>query len=1231
MVTTKTWLCHDGRWQLPRDCRGGGVGDSRRSYYTRGHELKTVERSSIDGRLMLWIEEQTVNRDHHMDASQQLEDITNSNTCTNEADNTAYGISAAHTQSNPTSGDNLSDAVICVFLASQPNSPQLAQEDLEQIDLDDLEEMDLQWEMAMLIIKARRLDVNECRSHRNQENRGREINRRTVTVETPTENALVAQDGIGGLIGVPSESRASNKNFSLMAITSSGRSSSVQILRGLESVEARLAHDKKNEVVFEESINVLNLEVKLRDNWIGNPQQKEYKEKGVIDSGCSRHMTGNKCYLTEYEDYDGGFVSFGDGKGRISGKGKIKTGTLDFDNNNVLFTDTECLVLSSDFKLLDESQVLLRVPRKDNIYNVDLKSVVPTKGLTCLFAKATIDEYNLWHRRLGHINFKNMNKLVRGNLVRDLPSKIFENDHSCVACQKGKQHKASCKAKLVNLISKPLYMLHMDLFGLTNVKSLMKKSYCLIVTDDFSRFSWGIKKEFSIARTPQQNGVAERRNKTLIKAARTMILVIKPHNKTPYELIHGRTPLIDFIKPFGCPVTILNTRDNLGKFDGKANKGFFVRYSVIFDVDSLTISMNYVTVIAGNQTNGPKDSEEDSGMKPTEVDVSGASDKDGEDDQATRSEFERLLQQEKQTVHPNSNNSINTVSTHQSGYFWLCIIYGAEPSSTNDAPSSPVNAAKTSEEHLFEQFSPFKNAFTLPDVPNVSPMDDNTGIFAGAYDDEDVGGQADLNNLETTMNVSSIPTTRINKDHPIELIIGDLHSAPLTRRMSQQNLEEHCLVSYINKQRRTNHKDYQNCLFACFLSQKEPKKVIQALEDPSWIEAMQEELLQFELQKVWTLVDLPNGKRAIGTKWVFRNKKDERGIVVRNKARLVAQGYTQEEGIDYDEVFAPVARIEAIRLFFAYASYMGFIVYQMDVKSTFLYGIIKEEGYVCQPPGFEDPHFPDKVYKVEKALYGLHQAPRAWYETLSTYLLENGFRRGTIDKTLFIKKDKSDILLVQVYVDDIIFGSTKKTLCLEFEQMMHKRFQMSFIGELTFFLGLFQVTPKTLHLHDMKRIFRYFKGQPKLGLWYPRDSSFDLEAFSDSDYAGASLDRKSTIRDETVYKKWEDRMERSATIASSLEAEQDSGNINKNQSMATLNEPSPYGTGSGSGPRCQDTILGGAEAQSRFEAASKQSNDLPLSRVNILESGEDNMKLIEFMEHCTTLSKLVSLKESRDV
>jgi hypothetical protein len=407
-------------------------------------------------------------------------------------------------------------------------------------------------------------------------------------------------------------------------------------------------------------------------------------------------------------------------------------------------------------------------------------------------------------------------------------------------------------------------------------------------------------------------------------------------------------------------------------------------------------------------------------------------------------------------------------------------------------------------------------------------------------------------------------------------VIGDVSSPMLTRRVCKS----------------TGLKEVQSGLLACFLSQNEPKKVLEAMKESSWIEAMQDELLQFRLQKVWKLVDLPKGQRAIGTKWIYRNKKDERGIVIKNKARLVAQGYTQEEGIDYDEVFAPVARIEAIRIFLAFASFKRFKVYQMDVKSAFLYGNIEEEVYVCQPPGFEDPKFPDKVYRLDKALYGLHQAPRAWYDTLSTYLLKNDFKRGTIDKTLFTKRVKTDILLVQIYVDDIIFGSTQDLLCKEFEVLMHQKFKMSSMGELTFFLGLqvkqkrdgifisqskyvndilnkfgykdvkqastpmethkqitadlegedmdvhlyrsmigslmyltasrpdimfavcvcarFQVKPKQSHLQAVKRIFRYLKGQPRLGLWYPQDSPFELVAYTDSDYGGANLDRKST-------------------------------------------------------------------------------------------------------------------------
>ncbi|GJZ43793.1 putative ribonuclease H-like domain-containing protein [Tanacetum coccineum] len=443
------------------------------------------------------------------------------------------------------------------------------------------------------------------------------------------------------------------------------------------------------------------------------------------------------------------------------------------------------------------------------------------------------------------------------------------------------------------------------------------------------------------------------------------------------------------------------------------------------------------------------------------------------------------------------------------------------------------------------------------------------------------------------LEVSPVATKRINTIHPQSLIIGDHTSAVQTRsKVNKTTTGESAFISYIHDQQRDNHTDFQHCLFACFLSQVEPRSVAQALEDPSWVDAMQEEMQQFKFQNVWVLVDLPEGKYAIGTKWILKNKRDARGIVVRNKARLVAQGHRQEEGIDYDEVFAPVARIEAIRLFLAFASYMGFMVYQMDVKSAFLYGRIDEEVYVTQPKGFVDPQHPKKVYKVVKALYGLHQAPRAWYATLSTFLLKHGYRRGTIDKTLFLKKHKRDIILVQVYVDDIIFGSTKKAWCDEFEALMKGEFEMSAMGELTFFLGLQvqqrpdgifisqdkyvqeilkkfdlecvrtattpyeapkpksknepdspvnvhlyrsmigslmyltasrpdimfavsacsrnQVTPTTSNLEAVKKIFKYLKGQPRLGLWYPRESPFVLEAYSDSDYAGANKDRKST-------------------------------------------------------------------------------------------------------------------------
>ncbi|GJR39947.1 putative ribonuclease H-like domain-containing protein [Tanacetum coccineum] len=1127
------------------------------------------------------------------------------------------------------------------------------------------------------------------------------------------------------------------------------------------SPEVKIAGDSIKDIAAETLVYIRRSAAKVKDKGLKTAGYrvttagsrllllKEYKEKGVIDSGCSRHMTGNKYYLDEYKDYDGGFVSFGDGKGSISGKGKIKTGSLDFDDmyfckelkynmfsvlqicdkkNNILFTDTECHVLSSNFKLLDKSQVLLRVPRKDNIYSVDLKSVVPTGGLTCLIAKATIDESNTWHRRLGHINFKTMNKLVKGNLVKGLPSKIFENDHSCVACQKGKQHKASYKTKLMNSISKPLHMLHMDLFGPTNVKSLMKKSYCLVVTDDFSRFSW--------------NGIAERKNRILIEASRTVVvdsklpttfwaeavntacyvlnrvLVIKPYNKTTYELIRGRPLLIDFMKPFRCPVTILNTRDHLGKFKGKADEGYFVGYSMVSkamrvfnkrtriveetlnirflenttnvkgngpnwlsDVDSLLISMNYVPVVAGNKTNciagtkdnivagqaqkekepkqeyiliplcitdplisqGSKDCEGDARMKPTEVDKNEASDKSGKHDQEARSESERINKREMQTEHTNSSNGINTVSTPVST---------ARPSFDNVVPSTLVNTAgpyvstaNESDEQLFKRFSPFKNAFTLPLVPNISSMD-NTGIFGNAYDDEDMEEEVDMNNVISSYTVPDTSFTKFHKDHPEDQVIRSLKTPIQTRHMTKTN-EEHGLISLVHKLRRTNHKDFQNCLFVCFLSQMEPKKPVQALKDPSWVEAMQDEFLQFKLLKVWTLVDLPRDKWAIGTKWMFRNKKDERGIVVKHKARLVAQGHTQEEGIDYDEVFAPVAKIEAIRLLLAYASFKDFVVYQMDVKSAFLYGKIEEEVYVYQPPGFEDPHFPDKVYKVKQKSDGI-------FISQDKYVAE-----------ILKKFDFASVKTASTPME------TNKALVKDEEtEDVDVHLYRSMIGSLMYFLD------QTLCLLFV----------------LVQDSPFNLEAFFDSDYAGASLDKKSTTRgcqflgkrliswqckkqtivanstteaeyvaaanccgqnpvshsktkhieirhyfirdtyekkliqvikihtdqnvadlltkafddsrkhieflvgDEAVHKELGGRMERAATTTSSFEAES------------------------------QNTILGVVDAQTRFETASKQFNDPPFSKVNTFGSGEDSMQLMELMAHCIKLCEFVRKK-----
>ncbi|GJU50110.1 putative ribonuclease H-like domain-containing protein [Tanacetum coccineum] len=476
----------------------------------------------------------------------------------------------------------------------------------------------------------------------------------------------------------------------------------------------------------------------------GNPQI-DLQDKRVIDSGCSRHITRNMSYLTDFEEIDGGYVSFrGNLKGgKITGRGTIKTGNLDFENvyfvkelkfnlfsvsqmcdknNSVLFNDTECIVLSPNFKLTDESQVLLKVPRKKNMYSVDLKNIVPKGGLTCLFAKATSDEFELWHRRLGHINFKTMNKLVKGNLVRGLPSKLFENNQTCVACQKGKQHRASCKSKTVSSISQPLHMLHMDLFGPTFVKSLMKKMYCLVVIDDYNRFSW----VFFLATKDETSGILKSFITRVENLIDQRVKVIRCGNGTEFKIKLRRKIATNWA-----------ARTMLA--DSKLPTTFWAE-----SVNTSCYVQNRASLplwpADPPYSQDPKSSQDD-GSKPS-------SDDEKKVDEDPRKDCESIDQEKDDSVN-NTNN---------------------------------VNAASTNEVNVVGR----KVSIELPDEPNTPALED----IVYSDDDEDVGAEVDMNNLDTTIQVSPILTTRIHKDHPLDQVIGDLQSALQTRRMSK-NLEAH--------------------------------------------------------------------------------------------------------------------------------------------------------------------------------------------------------------------------------------------------------------------------------------------------------------------------------------------------------------------------------------------------------------------------------------------------------
>nr|GEZ66904.1 retrovirus-related Pol polyprotein from transposon TNT 1-94 [Tanacetum cinerariifolium] len=469
----------------------------------------------------------------------------------------------------------------------------------------------------------------------------------------------------------------------------------------------------------------------------------------------------------------------------------------------------------------------------------------------------------------------------------------------------------------------------------------------------------------SSVRTPQQNGVVERRNRTLVEAARTMLIfscaplflwaeaiatacftqnrsiIHRRFNKTPYELINGKKPDISFLHVFSALCYPKNDREDIGKLGAKEPQ--------VRQTSTASTTNAYNVPIPTN-----------SSSHATNIPI-------------TSQDFDEL----NQNAMIDGNTFVNSF---------------ANSSTSTDVASSSSQNQQGNQAHLQSK--------TIADnVPNAM-FDANTFVNPFA-------------NPSTSVAESSSSQNNVKEAMTDPAWIKSMQEEPL-----------------------------------------QFKRLDEAMTDPVWIDSMQEKLLQFKRMDVWVLVPTQDNISPLTLKCIFKNKHDEEQTIIRNKSRLVVRGYRQEEGIDFEESFAPVARMEAIRIFLAYVTHKSFTVFQMDVKTAFLHGSLKEDVYVCQPECFIDADHPSHVYKIKKALYGLKQEPRAWYDELSTFLLQNHFIKGTINPTLFIRRFHDDILVVQVYVDDIIFGYSHPRDTQLFSDLMKSRFEMSMIGEMTFFLGL---------------------------------------------------------------------------------------------------------------------------------------------------------------------------------
>nr|GEZ72494.1 hypothetical protein [Tanacetum cinerariifolium] len=885
-----------------------------------------------------------------------------------------------------------------------------------------------------------------------------------------------------------------------------------------------------------------------------------------IDSGCSKHMTGNLQLLINFvwkflgtvcfeNDHVAAILGFGDlqwGNILITrvyfveglGHNLFSVGQFCDSDLEVAFRRNACFVRNL------ESVDLLKGNRSTNLYTINLHEMASTSPI-CLMARASSTKSWLWHQRLSHLNFDTINDLANNDLVFGLPKFKYHKEHLCPSCEQGKSKRASHPPKPVLNSRKRLHLLHMDLCGPMRIAIINGKRYVLVIVDDYSRYTWvhflrskdeapeviktflkritilfqspviiirtdndtkfknqvlkeyfdsvGISHQVSSVRTPQKNRVVKRRNQTLVEAARTM-------------LIFSRAPLFLWAEAIAIAALFYpkNDREDIGKLGAKGDIGFFIGYSadsyafrvynrrtkkiietmnVLFDeISAMAFEQSSLKLGLQSMTSGQISSGLDLTYAPSTITTQ----------QPTEGELDLLFK----AMYDDYIGGQPSIA----------------PRTVSDAQAHPVGQTLTTSTSIADTAStPTNSSSQATNFPNTSQDVDE--LNSQQQHAQQQGNQVPIQPKTVADNVPNAMFDANTFVNPFATSSTSAAESSSLQYMDPSNI----------------HKFYQPY----------PHE-FQGYVDPAWIESIQEELLQFKRLDVWVLVPAPDNITPLTLKWLFKNKHDEEKMVIRNKSRLVVRGYRQEEGIDFEESFTAVARMEAFRIFLAYAAHKSFTVFQMDVKTAFLHGTLKEDVYVCQPEGLIDADHPSHVFKLKKALYGLKQAPRAWYDELSTFLLQNHFFKGTTDPTLFIRRFVDDILVVQVYIDDIIFSSTHPRNNLKYGMKscdpvgtpMEIKYKLdldqngtpvdatkyrSMIGALmyltssrpdivhtTCLCARYQAKPTEKHLKEVKRIFCYRQGPVNTGLWYTKDSGFELTGFLDADYAGCKDTFKST-------------------------------------------------------------------------------------------------------------------------